>query len=488
MICTQERNNLTFIFNLHTTNQSFDDGELHELPYIYNITTEPTENYPQIIGGKSHSADGADNKDMGKDNNQALIDEHDVHLSMDNKKSYLTKAFKLIKPNHLLSRDEYPAEINHVFELSNVNNEIGCFLWQRSIFYSKAMFGSHAFHLRWFTITPHMIYSSPDRHNSTKHRIVYPRFGEIHADANKLVIHIVHPVEGKHDFTLMAPSKLIFEACLDAFQVYINCNEEFRSHGNFEVEEVDGVEQSKNDNDADEHVTLIECPSNSTRLETILWTSVLPLRYIMHFTLPDIRHLDYHGDMTKSVGYAYLSTITCLIWLILGKCWIINTYAHCNPAHKTISHTICDMVQLKPSGSYTMVTSLESLAEQIGISTAIMGVTLSAAGTSLPAFIASRIAAEKGFGNQAVANVFGSNTFNISVGLGLPWVIYIAVNGLEPYQDLPNECIMESILILAGTLILFVALMVLSDCVLQKWHADLFVLLYVVYIFYAVLS
>ena len=43
-----------------------------------------------------------------------------------------------------------------------------------------------------------------------------------------------------------------------------------------------------------------------------------------------------------------------------------------------------------------MVASLEDLAEQIGISNAIMGVTLSAAGTSLPAYIASRIAGEFG--------------------------------------------------------------------------------------------
>jgi Ca2+/Na+ antiporter len=135
-----------------------------------------------------------------------------------------------------------------------------------------------------------------------------------------------------------------------------------------------------------------------------------------------------------------------------------------------------------------MVTSLEHLAEQIGISDAIMGVTLSAAGTSLPAYIASRIAAEKGFGNQAVANVFGSNTFNIAIGLGLPWVIYIAVNGFEPYQDLANEGIEESMLILAGTLLLFVALMFSSDFVLQKWHADLFIVLYAAYILYAVLS
>ena len=46
-----------------------------------------------------------------------------------------------------------------------------------------------------------------------------------------------------------------------------------------------------------------------------------------------------------------------------------------------------------------MVASLEDLAEQIGISNAIMGVTLSAAGTSLPAYIASRIAGEFGFNN-----------------------------------------------------------------------------------------
>jgi Ca2+/Na+ antiporter len=135
-----------------------------------------------------------------------------------------------------------------------------------------------------------------------------------------------------------------------------------------------------------------------------------------------------------------------------------------------------------------MVTSLESLADQIGISNEVMGVTLSAAGTSMPAYIASRIAAERGFGNQAVANVFGSNTFNIAIGLGLPWAIYIAANGFEPYQDLANEGILESMLILAVTLVMFVVLMVSSGFVLQKWHADMFVLLYVVYILYAILS
>ena len=100
----------------------------------------------------------------------------------------------------------------------------------------------------------------------------------------------------------------------------------------------------------------------------------------------------------------------------------------------------------------------------------------------------SRIAAEKGFGNQAVANVFGSNTFNICVGLGLPWVIYISVNGFDPYHELENKGILDSIIVLAGTLLIFVVLMISSNFVLVKWHANLFICLYFVYIIYAISS
>lgn len=300
--------------------KSFDDSELRGLPYIYNITTEPAENYPQIPGGRTHSTE--DDAEIHIDNNHGQSEEHDVHITLGvekEKRGFIAKAFKLIKPNHLLSRDEYPAEINEVFELKEGSNEIGCFLWQRSLFYSKALFGSHAFHLRWFTITQQRICSSPDRQNPLKHQIVYPLFEEIHVDANRLIINIVHPVKGKHDFTLMAPSKAIFEAVVGSFQVYMDTNQALRAQGVFELEGIDEMDQSVCDNDADEHVTLIERPKNASLLEFILWASVLPLRIAMHYTLPDVRHLDHHGDMTKSVGYAYFSTVTCLVWLIIGE-------------------------------------------------------------------------------------------------------------------------------------------------------------------------
>ena len=109
----------------------------------------------------------------------------------------------------------------------------------------------------------------------------------------------------------------------------------------------------------------------------------------------------------------------------------------------------------------------------------------SAAGTSMPSLVASRIASEKGFGNQAVHNVFASNTFNICVGLGLPWVLYTMGHGFQPYHDLENNQMLD-ILILTVFLLVFVVLMISSNFVLLKWHADLFIGLYVTYVVLAV--
>lgn len=133
-----------------------------------------------------------------------------------------------------------------------------------------------------------------------------------------------------------------------------------------------------------------------------------------------------------------------------------------------------------------MVASLEALAELMNIPDAVIGFTISAAGTSLPNYVASKVAAENGFGNQAVSNAFGSNTFNLMVGLGLPWLLYIGINGFEAYHGLRNEGIIESILILAGVLAAFVVLMLQSNFVIFGWHGLFFLGLYVTYVVFAI--
>lgn len=73
------------------------------------------------------------------------------------------------------------------------------------------------------------------------------------------------------------------------------------------------------------------------------------------------------------------------------------------------------------------------------------------------------------------------------VGLGLPWLIYTSIGtGFQPYNGLRDEGITESVTILALVLLVFIVAMIISGCKLYKWHATLFVVLYIAYLVYAI--
>lgn len=74
------------------------------------------------------------------------------------------------------------------------------------------------------------------------------------------------------------------------------------------------------------------------------------------------------------------------------------------------------------------------------------------------------------------------------VGLGLPWMLYTSFGThFEPYHGLKNEGILESIIILALVLAVFVVFMFFSGFVILKWHGVVFLAMYVAYIAYAIL-
>ena len=68
-------------------------------------------------------------------------------------------------------------------------------------------------------------------------------------------------------------------------------------------------------------------------------------------------------------------------------------------------------------GSLT-VSGAEGIARSLGVSEAIIGLTLVALGTSLPELVASVIACLRGHTDLAVGNVVGSNIFNLLAVLG----------------------------------------------------------------------
>lgn len=83
-------------------------------------------------------------------------------------------------------------------------------------------------------------------------------------------------------------------------------------------------------------------------------------------------------------------------------------------------------------GSRMMVNSAVEIAGVLGISELIIGLTIVSIGTSLPEVATSVSAARRGDSDIAVANVMGSNLYNILLTLGLTIVIAPGVIDVSP--------------------------------------------------------
>lgn len=77
--------------------------------------------------------------------------------------------------------------------------------------------------------------------------------------------------------------------------------------------------------------------------------------------------------------------------------------------------------------SYLMVWWATVTGKIVGISDAVMGLTFLAAGTSVPDLITSVLVAKQGHGDMAVSSSIGSNIFDVTVGLPLPWLLYTII-------------------------------------------------------------
>jgi len=114
--------------------------------------------------------------------------------------------------------------------------------------------------------------------------------------------------------------------------------------------------------------------------------------------------------------------------------------------------------------SYFMVTLMEKIGCVWGISSFIMGLTLLAAGTSVPDALGSIAVAKEGEGDMAVSNAIGSNVFDICMGLGLPWVIATAIDGKGRTIKASVENIGASVGILVGIVVaLYASLLAQKD-------------------------
>ncbi|CAH9140500.1 unnamed protein product [Cuscuta epithymum] len=116
-------------------------------------------------------------------------------------------------------------------------------------------------------------------------------------------------------------------------------------------------------------------------------------------------------------------------WKILQLPWrlLFAFIPPCQAAHGWPSF-ICSLIFI--SGIAYVVTQLTDLISCVtGISPYVIAFTALAAGTSWPDLVASKIAAERQLtADSAIANITCSNSVNIYIGIGVPWLIDTVYN------------------------------------------------------------
>jgi cation:H+ antiporter len=99
-------------------------------------------------------------------------------------------------------------------------------------------------------------------------------------------------------------------------------------------------------------------------------------------------------------------------------------------------------------GSKLLVWGAVVLARYAGISELVIGLTMTAAGTSLPELAATVVAARKGHGDIAIGNVIGSNLANICGVLGpVAMITPIHVNSQVIWRDFPAMMLFTLVLL-----------------------------------------
>ncbi|XP_067276574.1 sodium/potassium/calcium exchanger 1 isoform X2 [Pseudorasbora parva] len=229
-------------------------------------------------------------------------------------------------------------------------------------------------------------------------------------------------------------------------------------HSEDDDEEDDSDEESDEDSDDDdddddddedeageegEEPLSLEWPDTRRKQATYLF--LLPIVFPLWLTVPDVRN-------PASKRFFVITFLGSIVWIAIF--------------------------------SYLMVWWAHQVGETIGISEEIMGLTILAAGTSIPDLITSVIVARKGLGDMAVSSSVGSNIFDITMGLPVPWLMFSFCHSFAPVTVSSNG------LFCAIVLLFLMLLFVIISIAACKWRMNkvLGFTMFILYFVFLVLS
>lgn len=123
-------------------------------------------------------------------------------------------------------------------------------------------------------------------------------------------------------------------------------------------------------------------------------------------------------------------------------------------------------------GSNLFVDNASFIASTLGVSDAVIGLTIVAGGTSLPELATSMVSAKKGNSDIAIGNVIGSNVFNI--------LMIIGVTGLVKPMHIKGITSLDLIVMLASMLLLW--FFCRTTYKVKRWEGAVLAISYIAYI------
>ncbi|XP_038670684.1 sodium/potassium/calcium exchanger 5 [Scyliorhinus canicula] len=186
-------------------------------------------------------------------------------------------------------------------------------------------------------------------------------------------------------------------------------------------------------------------PESDTK--RVIWVLSLPIAVLLYVTIPDCRR----GQWRK---WFILTFLMCAVWI---------------------------------SGfTYILVWMVSIVGETLEIPETVMGLTLLAAGTSIPDTVASVLVAREGKGDMAMANIVGSNVFDM-LCLGIPWFIKTAFVDTSPVKVNSNGMTYTTASLLLSIIFVFVAIKV-NGWKLDKKLGATCLIAYVVFLTVSILN
>lgn len=185
------------------------------------------------------------------------------------------------------------------------------------------------------------------------------------------------------------------------------------------------------------------------------WEGAVLLIFFIIFMVSNVRHAKTDVQETESENVVVMNVWKAVLGVVVGL--------------------ICLVI-----GGELIVRSSVSIATRLGVSEAIIGLTIVALGTSLPELATSVVAAMKKNVDIALGNVIGSNIFNVFFILGTSAVI----RPLPAYKGLSVDALMAAL----GCALVWLFIKTNAKRELKWWHGACLLLVYAGYLAYRLMT